>query len=156
MSNNIILFQNILVVCIGNICRSPMAEALFWKHLSDNGTVSEYTVESAGLGALVGCPADKIAQHLMLQRGIDISAHRARQLNSEIIHRAGLVLVMDTEQKRELEADYPSVRGRVYRLGEWGNFDVPDPYRQSDKAFEHALELILRGVYEWKPKLGVN
>ncbi len=128
-----------------------MAEALLREDFPEEGG---YTVKSAGLGALVGHSADKIAQKLMQQRGIDISGHRARQLNSDLIHWADLILVMETSQKKALEANEPSARGRVYRLGEWGDFDVPDPYRQSEKAFEHAFELISQGISEWIPKLG--
>ncbi len=110
-------------------------------------------VESAGLGALVGHPAHETARRLMSERGIDISDHRARQLDSDMVRWADLILVMEMSQKKALETKEPSARGRVYRLGEWGDFDIPDPYRQSDSAFEHALELISQGISEWLPKL---
>ncbi len=128
-----------------------MAEALLRKELAADG--DGYEVRSAGLGALVGHPADEIAQELMRRMGIDISDHRARQLDSELVHWADLILVMETSQKKALEADEPSARGRVYRLGEWGDFDVPDPYRRPEEAFQQALTLISQGVSEWIPKL---
>ncbi len=127
-----------------------MAEALLREMLPKEGG---YNVESAGLGALTGYPADKTARKLMQRRGIDISGHSARQLNSDLVHWADLVLVMEMSQKKALEVSEPSSRGRVYRLGEWGGFDVPDPYRQSEQAFEYAFELIDRGVSEWIPRL---
>ncbi len=143
------MFQKIMVVCIGNICRSPMAEALLREELRGRGC----EVQSAGLGALTGHPADETAQALLWERGIDISRHMARQLNSELIHWSDLVLVMDREQKRAIELNEPSARGRVYRLGEWGDFDIPDPYRRSEKVFQQVFEMISRGVSEWIPRL---
>ncbi len=68
------MIRHILVVCVGNICRSPMAEALLRDALRGQ---EDITVESAGLGALVGYPADKHAVELMKERSIDITAHRA-------------------------------------------------------------------------------
>jgi len=70
-----------------------------------------------------------------------------------LVHWADLILVMETSQKKTLESSEPSARGRVYRLGEWGDFDVPDPYKRPEEAFEQALMLISQGVSEWIPKL---
>jgi len=128
-----------------------MAEALLREELAKTG--EGYDVQSAGLGALVGHPADETAQKLMRRMGIDISGHRARQLDSDLVHWADLILVMETSQKKTLESSEPSARGRVYRLGEWGDFDVPDPYKRPEEAFEQALMLISQGVSEWIPKL---
>jgi protein-tyrosine phosphatase len=138
------MFSRILTVCVGNICRSPMAEAELMARLRKRGLLA--VVESAGLGALVGRPADPVAQELMLARGIDISGHRARQLTPELIRSFELILVMEAEQQRAVEGILPGARGRVHRIGRWGAFDVPDPYRQDRQAFEKALELIVRGV----------
>jgi len=146
------MFNRILVVCVGNICRSPMAEGLLIQALSKAGKKA-IEVRSAGLDALTGQKADKTVLRLMLERGIDISDHRGRQLNRDILRWAELVLVMDKAQKRSIESWEPGARGKVYRIGEWSDFDVPDPYRQSDDKFETALELISKGVSDWLPKL---
>ncbi len=138
------MFSRILMVCVGNICRSPMAEGELRHRLSSRGIAA--VVESAGLHALVGRPADEIAQALMGERGIDIAQHRARQLTPELIRSFELILVMEAEQQREVESIMPGARGRVHRLGRWGGFDVPDPYRRDRAAFEGALALILRGL----------
>jgi protein-tyrosine phosphatase len=135
------------MVCTGNICRSPMAEALFARRLAERGL--KVTVESAGIGALVGHPADPIAQELMLARGIDISAHRARQLTPQLARTFELILVMEAEQQRAIESSIPAARGRVHRVGRFGGFDVPDPYRRDRAAFERALALIARGLDEF-------
>lgn len=106
-------------------------------------------VQSAGLGALVGMPADETAIRLMHQHGIDITSHRARQVSRVLCTQADLVLVMDTEQRERLEGMYPQVRGRVFRLGEHTRRDIPDPYRQPEKAFRDALALLEEGASEW-------
>lgn len=146
------MFNRILVVCVGNICRSPMAEGLLRNALHMAG-FENIEVRSAGLDALVGHPADKIAQRLLLEQGIDISAHRGYQLNRDIMRWADLVLVMEKSQLASVEYWDPVAKGKVYRLGEWSDFDVPDPYRKSGEVFEDALGLISKGVTDWVKKL---
>jgi protein-tyrosine phosphatase len=136
------VFTRILAACVGNVCRSPMAEAVLRARLSDRGVA----VESAGIAALVGSPADPLAREVAASRGLDLSAHRARQLTAEVARGFELVLVMSTGQQREVEKLVPAMRGRVQRIGRWGGFDVPDPFRQGRAAFEHALALIERGA----------
>ena len=138
------MFSRILMVCVGNVCRSPMAAALLRDRLGRRGVV--LGVESAGISALVGRSAEPTAQELMRDRGLDISGHRARQLTPELIRSFELVLVMEASQQPEVEAILPTARGRVYRIGRWGSFDVPDPFGRDGPAYEHALALIDRGV----------
>jgi protein-tyrosine phosphatase len=139
-----VAFSSILTVCMGNICRSPMAAAVLADQLGRRGVHA--LVESAGISALVGYPADDLALELMAGRGLDISGHRARQLTPEMIRSFELILVMEKDQQRAVEAILPSARGRVQRIGYRGGFDVMDPYRQGRPAFENALTLIERGL----------
>lgn len=113
----------------------------------------EINVCSAGLGALVGHSADATSLELMDEAGVDIHAHRAQQLNNVLASQADLILVMDSEQKLEVQRRHPSTTGKVFRLGEPGKYDIPDPYRQPREAFEHAMELIQRGVDAWVPRI---
>jgi len=129
-----------------------MAEGLLRQVMIDAGEVDHF-VGSAGLNALVGQQADPNACQLMANRQIDISAHRACQLNSVMIRAADLILVMESAHKMAIEEKEPSARGKVFRLGEWGKFDIPDPYQQDIFAFEHSLMLIERGVSDWAVKL---
>lgn len=138
------MFSRILTVCVGNICRSPMAEALLADRLRRCGVAA--VVESAGIAALVGRPADPIAQALMAERALDISGHRAQQLTPDLIRSFELILVMEAAQRHAVEAILPAARGRVHRIGRWGDFDVPDPYGRERPAFERALALIERGI----------
>jgi protein-tyrosine phosphatase len=142
------MFDRVLTVCVGNICRSPMAEVLLRARL--HARKPDAVVESAGIAALVGKPADPIAVALMSERGLDLSAHRARQLTPELARRFELVLVMEAGHQRDVEATVPALRGRVHRLGRFGDFDVPDPYRQPRAAFERALALIERGLDDFE------
>lgn len=146
------MFKNILVVCIGNICRSPVAEALLLSRFN-NETKQGISVSSAGIAAMVDHPADPVSQELMMDRGIDISKHRARQLTSEILFGSELILTMSTDQQRQVEETYPGTRGRVYRLGKWSGFDVPDPYQRPKAVFEQMMALIEQGIDEWYRKL---
>jgi protein-tyrosine phosphatase len=135
--------KSILVVCEGNICRSPMAQGLL------AAALPKTQVQSAGLGALVGMPADETAMRLMQSRSIDISEHRAVQINRQMCLESDMVLVMDLEQRKRIEELYPQVCGRVFRVGEYNKRDIPDPYRQSELAFREVLSLIDEGVREW-------
>ena len=106
------MIDSILVVCVGNICRSPMAEGLLRQSLPDR------RIASAGIDALAGQPADPIAIELMRARDLDITAHRARQLQPRMIIDAGMVLVMELAHRRHLESQYPPARGKIFRLCE--------------------------------------
>jgi protein-tyrosine phosphatase len=129
-----------------------MAEALLRDALREQENI---TVESAGLGALVGYPASENAVTLMQERGLDISQHRARQVTPDMVHAADLVLVMEAGHKRAIDANEPAARGKIYRLGEWQNKDISDPYRQPREAFEEALADIEKGATEWARRIAI-
>lgn len=113
------------------------------------GADSEVTVSSAGIGALVGYPAAEHAVELMAEHGIDISGHRARQLNADIIDSTDLILVMESRHKRVIDTNEPTALGKVYRIGEWHDFDIRDPFQQPKSAFAEVLALISQGVDDW-------
>jgi protein-tyrosine phosphatase len=140
--------KNILVVCTGNICRSPTGEYLLKKELGP-----DFNVMSAGLGALVDNPAHEISQKIALQHGIDMSAHRARQINLDILKWADLILVMENGHKRELLYKYPWLEGKVFRYGESHQVDIPDPYRRPENAFVLAWNFISKLTPYWVEKI---
>lgn len=122
------------------------------QRLREAGT-GAFEVKSAGLNALVGYPAEGTAQRLMKERGVDLSSHRAHQLNLELVLWADLILVMEKEQKKALNSIASAARGKTYCLGQWSDAEVLDPYGQSIEAFRNALRLIDKGVCDWMKRL---
>ena len=141
------MIRRILVVCIGNICRSPMAEGLFRQAMPG------VQVSSAGMSAMVGHGADPIAVQIMAGVGVDISAHRARMLTEAIAREADLILLMDEQQKQQLSMQYPHMRGKVFRLGEANGQDIPDPYLQDMEVFRKVFSLVENGVNDWAKRI---
>jgi protein-tyrosine phosphatase len=135
------MIRSILVLCEGNVCRSPIAGALLARHLPGTRVVS------AGTRALVGHGAYPLAVDTMAARGIDIASHVATDVNLHLVRSADLVLTMSAAQQQTIEAGYPFARGRVYRLCE--ACDVIDPYRKGRAIFEASLQQIEQGVARW-------
>lgn len=134
-----------------------MAEALLRAKLRNTkaaiDNTQQFSVSSAGLAALVGQPASTFAQELMLEKGLDISKHRARQATPEILFAADLIFTMTTGQQEEIECNLPSICGRIHRLGKWGGYEICDPYLRPKKAYEQSLILIEQGIEDWFKKL---
>lgn len=142
------MFNNILIVCVGNICRSPSVEYLFKHKLPDSK--SNITVHSAGLGALVDKPVDDSAAQLLEENHIDANGHSARQLTRDMLTRADLILTMEQRHIRDISKMAPQVGGKTFLLGKWsGNQEVPDPYRKSREAFEHVYKLMDQFTDDW-------
>ena len=139
--------QRIMTLCIGNICRSPLAQVLLARELPT------HQIWSAGLTALVGSPADPTSVQIAQEQGLDLSAHRAQQVSSYMCQQAELILVMEQSHKAQLEQLYPQVRGKVFRLGQFGQFEIEDPYRQPREAFDTAYQGIAQGVADWLTRI---
>ena len=144
------MFQNILIVCVGNICRSPAAEALLAHKLENK----RLTISSAGIGALVGNPMDKNAHEVLQDHGLAHTAHRARQVDSDMLHRADLILAMEQSHIQHIRQIAPEVHGKTFLMGKWlDDMEIPDPFRQSKPAFEHVHSLLTQSVESWLPYL---
>ena len=111
------------------------------------------TVWSAGLGALVGNPADPMSVELAQGDGYDLSKHRAQQIAGWMCQQAELIFVMEKDQKAELERLFPMTKGKVFTLGSIGDFEIADPYRQNRDAFQLAYSAIAKGVADWAPRI---
>ncbi|KZN58225.1 phosphotyrosine protein phosphatase [Pseudoalteromonas luteoviolacea CPMOR-1] len=144
------MFDSVLVVCAGNICRSPTAEYVLKSKLEGKNI----NVSSAGLTALVDKGADSMASELAQVNGIDMSAHKGRQISSSLVSSNALILVMEQRHVQDLCARYPEARGKTFLLGKWlGDKEIPDPYRQSREAFEHVYDLIDSACGAWQKYL---
>ncbi|PJI50999.1 MAG: phosphotyrosine protein phosphatase [Pseudomonas sp.] len=144
------MFKNVLVVCAGNICRSPTGEYLLQQNLGS----SSIRVRSAGLTALVDHPFERNALATLQRHGHQPHEHQARQLTPHLLQSADLVLVMEQRQLRNVLQLSPVSRGKTYLLGKWQNErEIPDPYRQGSAAFEHAYALIEESAQAWSRRL---
>ncbi|MBB3332564.1 protein-tyrosine phosphatase [Halomonas campaniensis] len=145
------MFRRLLVVCTGNICRSPVAEAMLRRALPHR------EISSAGLGALVGHGVEPTARELAAAEGLDVSNYRARQLTAEMLQAADLILVMSQGQRRAVADLAPEALGKTMLLGKWldggKGKEIPDPYRKSREAFEHVHGLLKEATQAWAARL---
>jgi protein-tyrosine phosphatase len=137
----------VLFVCLGNICRSPTAEGVLRHLAAKEAPGLSLEIDSAGTADYhIGAPPDPRSQRAALQRGIDISALKARQVAADDFARFDLILAMDAENLRELRAMQPrNSRASLKLFLEYAPAvalrDVPDPYYGNAAAFETVLDL---------------
>ena len=143
--------MKVLFVCMGNICRSPTAEAVFRKMVADSPFVGRIDVDSAGThGYHVGAPPDPRAVEHAARRGYDLAPLRARQVSASDIEQFDYVLAMDDINVRQLKALCPSrLQHKIELLLDYGGEEdesvVPDPYQGEAKDFEIVLDLVEAG-----------
>ncbi len=117
---------SVLFVCLGNICRSPLAEGIAKSYIKEKGF--DFAIESAGTGNWhIGEPPCEGSQKVAKMHGIDISSHRARQVTKEDIKKFDIIVALDSKNKEDLKA---MGAHNVLKLGDFGysGADVPDPY----------------------------
>lgn len=136
--------HNILVVCIGNICRSPMAEYFFKQEFP------QLHIESAGIAGLTGHHADEKAILCMQRHSIDMQAHVAKKLNADLIKKSDLILVMSQNQQKHIEQTWPFSKGKTFRLGHWQSRNIADPYQHEQTVFDDTCQLIRSCITDWK------
>ncbi|MCG6886603.1 MAG: protein tyrosine phosphatase [Proteobacteria bacterium] len=138
------MFNSILVVCIGNICRSPTGERLLQHYLPDK------RICSAGVSALVGHPMDELAAEVACEHGLDPRGHVARQLTPEMCRENDLILVMSQSNLEQICRISPESRGRVMLYGKWqGNTEIPDPYMRERAVYEQVYSLLETNTQAW-------
>ncbi|MGB0713498.1 MAG: low molecular weight protein-tyrosine-phosphatase [Gammaproteobacteria bacterium] len=138
----------VLMVCMGNICRSPTAEGVFTHLVEQAGLADVIDVDSAGTHAYhVGESPDGRSQEAALRRGIDLSAQRARRVSDGDFFEFDYVLAMDGSNYYELEQICPpGYESRLHRFMDFApderESEVPDPYYGGARGFEHVLDLV--------------
>ncbi|MDH0749613.1 low molecular weight phosphotyrosine protein phosphatase [Pseudomonas sp. GD03842] len=144
------MFSNVLVVCVGNICRSPMAEAMFRQRVLND----RITVSSAGTHAMLSSTMDPLARAVLHVNGVEAHRHRSRQIDRQMLHEADLILLMEHRQAQSVLKLAPEVRGKTFLIGKWQqDMEIADPYRRPKLAFEQTYELLSRCVDDWLPYL---
>src|SRR5574341_189987 len=138
--------KRLLFVCTGNICRSPLAEAIFRHQAEQAGRAADFEVDSAGTHDYhVGERADARARRVGEGRGVAVTS-RARELRDADFQRFDLILAMDRGHLRELRGRCPvPLRDRIRLMREFGEpagGDVPDPYYSGEEAFEEVFDLL--------------
>lgn len=139
---------SILFVCMGNICRSPLAEGIFRHRLAERAAHLNVTIDSAGTHSYhVGDPPDQRAQTAAARRGIDISMLGARKVVEIDFERFDYILVMDDENRRALlQRSEPEYHAKVRLFLDYSRAnpgaEVPDPYYGGPAGFERVIDLI--------------
>lgn len=142
------MIKSILVVCTGNICRSPIAERLLRQALPSK------KVDSAGVGALVGQGASSLAVAVARQNGISLEGHKGTQFTGTIGRQYELILVMEQFHIEQISRIAEEARGKTMLLGQWlGQREIPDPYQKSEEVFEFVYQLIDQACQSWVEKL---
>lgn len=146
------MFNRILVVCMGNICRSPVAELLLTRLLPDK------TINSAGImvekSHLSGSKAASFSVEVAAEHGIDLTHHRARQLTPQMCTDADLILAMDQGQIERVAKMSPTSRSKTLLLGQWsGEGKIDDPYQKDKRAYQACYQSIDKAVRAWSKRL---
>lgn len=142
------MFNSILVVCTGNICRSPIGERILKQLLPT------MQVDSAGTAALIDHNADNSAMKIAKKHGISLEGHKGKQFTAKLARNYDLILAMEKIHINQIEKIAPEARGKTMLFGHWlENRDIPDPYRKSDEAFASVFVLIQRSSQLWVEKL---
>jgi protein-tyrosine-phosphatase len=143
----------ILIVCTGNLCRSPMAETLLQARLARDEARRDWEIGSAGIWATEGRSASAYAVEEMAERGLDLSGHCARPATRELMAEAALVLTMTRHHAEALEAAFPEHAHKVYMLSEMigRRYDIHDPYMGTRMEYAYTaqeLEELIEAGYK--------
>ena len=145
--------MNILFVCTGNTCRSPMAQHLFNKIVAEQGLNHEAL--SVGLYAFAGDPASQNAIIVMNEEGIDLTSHRATRIFAEITQQADLILTMGTGHKEAVLRLFPDLEEKVYTLKEYvgEEGDVADPFGGDLEVYRQTAQELKQLIYKLIAKI---
>lgn len=143
------MFDSILVVCTGNICRSPIAERMLRRALPGK------KIDSAGVGALEGHAADESAVEVAEKHQLSLDNHQGKQFTGSLGRKYDLILVMEKHHLEQVTTIAPEARGKTMLIGHWlEGIEIPDPYRKSMESFEYVYRLLDQACNSWVRKLG--
>jgi len=141
----------VLFICLGNICRSPLAEGVFRHLAEERGVADRFNIDSAGTGGWhVGEPPDPRSTDVAREHGIALSG-AARRLEPEDMTQFDYLVVMDRQNQKDVAhlqelygGEAKLVLLRTYERGEGGARDVPDPYYGGPDGFERVYQMVRR------------
>lgn len=148
--------RNILFVCTGNTCRSPLA-AGFLKKLLERNSLCEMEIGSAGLTALPGSQASFHSLRVALENSVYLEEHQARLVTPELIDKADLIVVMEPGHRQELLDRYPKTSGKILLLRQFARYGsqkrgIHDPYGLNLEAYRFCFQDIkecVESLHEW-------
>lgn len=150
------MYDRILVICTGNICRSPLAEALFRLQLRADGRDQVAQVRSAGTRAMVNNPVDETVLFVAREHpGLlpELKQHKAQQLDGSLLWWADLVLIMEPAHGRHVARLDRSALPKTHLMGEWIGTNIADPYLKHELDYRSTHALIVQAVLSWRDKI---
>jgi protein-tyrosine phosphatase len=146
------LIDSVLVVCVGNICRSPVGAQLLAVKLAQENQAP--IINSAGIGAMVGQAADPVVSKLAHSHGLSLEGHIARQFTSKMGMEHSLILVMEPKHRQHILQNTPALAGRIMLFDHWtGARGIADPYQRSREFHEAVYSRIEVSAAAWATRL---
>ena len=145
----------IMMICAGNMCRSPFAEHYMRMRLQLLGVEAECF--SRGLLAMPGRKVPAVAQKVGLEFGVDMSHHISQTMLAPDVDRAALIMVMEPEQRKHLSKVRPAIIGKVFLLSQpMGGDLIPDPMGRDEVFFHHVYADMTKMVDAWLQRFGLS
>lgn len=145
------MFQSVLVLCIGNICRSPVAEGILKKYAEQYHL--NLSISSAGVHAMLDQGAQPHSISVADEHNIDITSHQAKQVTIEMMHEHELILVADDTVRKIASQQYPFATGKIKRIGHFRHEDIQDPYLKAKSYFDIMYQHLDLCLQDWLRKV---